>query len=431
MKFCCLVSPDLSAVKVFVGAHNEDRPRAALRTNDMIMTIDGKEVGGMTVESFQLELELAGPELILVVSRYKCVAHDTAAQETQLLSEVDKHINDPSRLDWADIGRSNTSAFHQSNKIQETEHSNQSSPESHISVHSKPSPKYLSTAENRNQSRLESDASREHEVNHALKKPSEALSVKQVQNITDHQDDSIRGGEQESENSSVLSSVEPTDLRTVLEADEESSRNSDEFGEDGNAWCGCVCGKEHSAKGNYFWIQCEACCSWFNVYERCVGFGKKEAETMEEWTCWACEESKSLKSGEKVSVEQTRESPKQERKEMIPKKASSQKSRDKVSVEQKQERKEELPKKGRSDEATDSIESKDNSETTSPHAYKVGSLVFIREHAWSGVNNPEGIARVTGVHKDKEDGRTYDVKYVVGPSSKGVFARYVSAHSFD
>lgn len=405
----------------------------------MIMTVDGKEVGGMTVESFNLTLELAGSELVLVVSRYKCLSQESALQETQLLSEVDKHINDPSRLHWADIG-GGTSAFRKYSKMEETGRLFQSSSESPLSVHSKTSPKHIRASnplKNRNLSLLEPVGSKEEEVNFSTsKKQSEApSSIKQVDNIAEHQDASIRRHEEQSENSSVLSSVEPTDLRSVLEVDEESS-NSDEFGEDGNAWCGCVCGKEHRTKGNYFWIQCEACCTWFNVYERCVGFGKKEAETMEEWTCWACEEGKSLKSCDKA--EQKREFLKQDREEQTVKIVSPLKSREKIAAQKKrklgkQDRKETISKKAPSDDETDSIDSTDNSEITSQQqqVHEVGSLVFIREHAWSGVNNPEGIARVTGTHMDEEDGRTYDVKYIVGRSSKGVFARYVTPHSFN
>ena len=37
----------------------------------MLMAINGKEVGGMTVTGVDIELEISGPEITLIVSRYK------------------------------------------------------------------------------------------------------------------------------------------------------------------------------------------------------------------------------------------------------------------------------------------------------------------------------------------------------------------------
>lgn len=409
----------LSRFKVFVGAHSEDRSRAALRKNDMIMAVDGKEVGGMTEESFKLALELAGSELVLVVSRYKCYSEESEVQERRFLSNVDKHINDQNRLHWADIGASSPSACQNIGKLEETGHIFQkSSPESNESVNFQASPDsttyqsnqmYISAAnQGNNRSMLRADlyVTGEKTDSSPPKKRVEAhdstQSIKQIQSIDEPQDSSVGHDLEENESTSVISSVAPTDLRSVLEADEESS--ADEFGEDGNAWCGCVCGKEHRAKGSYFWIQCEACCSWFNVYQKCVGFGKKEAESMEEWTCWACGGG-----GEEISQE------------------SSDQRLANLKRESSVHRKEPISEIVLSDEETESA----TIEEETSRVHKVGSLVHIQEHAWSGVNNPEGIARVTGVHMDKEDGRTYDVKYIVGHSAKNVFARYVKPHSFD
>jgi hypothetical protein len=342
------------------------------------------------------------------------VLDDSTTQERRLLSKLDKHINDPNRLHWADIGGSDSSAFQEYRKTEETEVIHLSSPPSNAQVQSKrtaPDSNSIKSAvhptANRNRLPHVSNVSTERKDPPIPKTQPKARSslpsINKVENIADHEEDSTRLSKKESETDSGLSSVEPTDLRSILDED---SSNSDEFGEDGNAWCGCVCGKEHPARGNYFWVQCEGCCSWFNVYQKCVGFSKKEAESIEGWTCWACGESKSLESSDNILVEQQKPQP------------------------SKPEREQTISKKAVRDVDIESIESSDD-EIAPQQVHKVGSLVFIREHAWSGVNNPEGIARVTGVRMDEEDGRLYDVKYIVGRSSKGVFARYITPHSFD
>ncbi|GAX14628.1 hypothetical protein FisN_6Lh412 [Fistulifera solaris] len=399
---------------VFVGAHHEEPSIAALRKNDMILTIDGKEVGGMTVESFHLALELAGSELILVVSRYKGLLDNPKTQERRLLSNLDKHINDPNRLHWADIGASDSSAFQEYRKPKETELIHLSSPLSNAQVQPKLTPPDSNSIKsavhptgNRIRMPILSNMAKERKdppITKTNVKDSCSLpSINKVENIADHEEESTRRSDQESESDSEISSVEPTDLRSVLDED---SSNNDEFREDGNAWCGCVCGKEHPARGNYFWIQCEACCSCFNVYQKCVGFGKKEAENIERWACWACGESMSLERSDKLSAGPQKPQP------------------------LKPKRKQPISEKAARDVDIESIESSDD-EIVPQQIHNVGSLVFIREHAWSGVNNPEGIARVTGVRMDEEDGRVYDVKYIVGRSSKGVFARYITPHTFD
>jgi hypothetical protein len=73
-----------------------------------------------------------------------------------------------------------------------------------------------------------------------------------------------------------------------------------------------VCGKIHSKAGGsqgIFWIQCEACQSWYDVSEKCVGFDVKAAETVENWTCWACPESEPLGTTKSGKIQKSRDSP--------------------------------------------------------------------------------------------------------------------------
>ena len=73
-------------------------------------------------------------------------------------------------------------------------------------------------------------------------------------------------------------------------SDESSAFNSQEEDEndDENPWLGCVCGRTHPPPIKVFWIQCESCEAWYNVAEGCIGFNSEDANSLEEWSCWAC-----------------------------------------------------------------------------------------------------------------------------------------------
>ena len=61
-----------------------------------------------------------------------------------------------------------------------------------------------------------------------------------------------------------------------------------EYGGDGTPWMGCVCGKTHPAPIKVFWIQCDCCDAWYNAAEDCLGFDEKAAAQMDRWHCWTC-----------------------------------------------------------------------------------------------------------------------------------------------
>ena len=72
-----------------------------------------------------------------------------------------------------------------------------------------------------------------------------------------------------------------------------------------------------------------------------------------------------------------------------------------------------------------------NTESTAELPYfRVGDMVFIQEHGFPGVSNPEGAAFVKRRYDDGRGNHVYDVKYVVGGIAKGVFAEYVTTHKF-
>jgi hypothetical protein len=77
----------------------------------MIVSVNGKRVGGMTAAGFEIEVEISGPELVLLVSRYKFatkVQDRIQEAERSYLDAIDKVINDDRLLGWTDIGTTTT-----------------------------------------------------------------------------------------------------------------------------------------------------------------------------------------------------------------------------------------------------------------------------------------------------------------------------------
>jgi hypothetical protein len=82
--------------------------------NDMIVSINGKHVGGMSEAGFEIEVEISGPELVLLVSRYKFaskVQDRIQEAERSYLDAIDKVINDERLLGWTDIGATTTTTI--------------------------------------------------------------------------------------------------------------------------------------------------------------------------------------------------------------------------------------------------------------------------------------------------------------------------------
>lgn len=89
--------------KVFLGCAPGSGQATALRVNDMIIAVDGKEVGGMTVHGLYLELDTAGSNLSLTISRYKHANHietKTAQAEDQVMAAIDDALDDDCHLGW-------------------------------------------------------------------------------------------------------------------------------------------------------------------------------------------------------------------------------------------------------------------------------------------------------------------------------------------
>jgi len=90
----------------FFASKTNTRP-GSLNVNDMIIAVNGKLVGGMTETGLELELMLAAPNLLLVVSRYKHAdqaAREYAEMERAMLDIMDSSARDNRLLGWREIG---------------------------------------------------------------------------------------------------------------------------------------------------------------------------------------------------------------------------------------------------------------------------------------------------------------------------------------
>jgi len=367
------------------------RDSCGLKTHDMLMQVNGKAIGGMKVACLALELDLAGSEVVLLVSRYKFPDEIDARErekETECIRRIDFAMTDERLLEWT-----------------------QCEEKGHSSSESKPNPASL---------RLGSQACEKKVTEKTI-----ALCQARQEPITSTI--SATGGVTDEMKTSCLSVASNEEERlggSSPLASQGDSYNSDP--DDGNCWMGCVCGTTHRTKP-VFWIQCNDCFSWYNVNEVCIGFSEKDATDMGPWVCGCT----GFDNGSHVATSMGTES-------LALNKSLQEKGQIK-----------ETARIGAADLESEARICNDeqsfleNSETVvgnstlhlhdedSLQPIPNGTVVAIQEHAWAGVNNPEGIAKITGSRIDEEDGLLYDICYIIGKTKKfGVEARYVSVHEF-
>jgi hypothetical protein len=179
---------------------------------------------------------------------------------------------------------------------------------------------------------------------------------------------------------------------------------------DGNAWCECVCSRKHGENVPRFWIQCDNCQTWYFSSSRCLTFTEEEAPYIGPWSCWGCPDelcddgmtnfTKTRTEGAKRSSPDTEQS-----------QYDSLSSRQDSSTKRKDEW---------------------NVDKSSGLAFQLspGDTVKVEEHAWPGVNNPEGFAKILKAYVDEDGDFVYDIKYIVGGRRKGVLAQFLKPHSF-
>ena len=81
-----------------MGWEDKSASSIGLKIHDMVISINGKAVGGMTEPEFQIELEVCGPEIMLVVSRL-----DISGEDFEMGGQDDNPLG-VMAMDWNEVG---------------------------------------------------------------------------------------------------------------------------------------------------------------------------------------------------------------------------------------------------------------------------------------------------------------------------------------
>jgi hypothetical protein len=230
----------------------------------MILSMNGKSIGGMTELGISVELGVCGRELELVVARYRDsegAAQQLAALEQSEWNSFDQAVGDKRRLDWFEM---NTPGAKPSPRITMLEE-NEFSPVAFRGGSNLDSFEVLSSPNFGPTSFQNEPPARPH----AQFTPSRLSLASPAGSMTSRR----------------------TQRSQMSAAKRSRSVDSIVYNDDDEAWLGCVCGEVHEEPVRVFWIQCDDCRSWYNVAPACVGFKEFEASSVGTWICRACDES--------------------------------------------------------------------------------------------------------------------------------------------
>jgi hypothetical protein len=402
-----------------------------LRVNDMVIVVNGKSVGGMTTAGVEIELEQAGPDLILIVSRYKFpeIVQKTVAQSEQsYLSAFDSAINNDRELGWTDLGSTAISSnfdgvigpslIHTDDDFPKTQtvclKSSDSVDDSGRSIERGPS-------DGSTNSNYRKDELRKVETESAEGRRRGFVPIQNVkENVPVESKESNTKQKPRRNDRGAIGSI------SVDNIPDDISESKDDGTDDGNAWCGCVCGATHKKSQTHkeiFWIQCDACSSWYDCSSDCLGFSESQAKAISSWTCWGCPVPASQCDLSTMEVPESQcdlsnmEVARPGRVSISPVAAET----------ASRNARKELDEPSLSRNETTGIVGETND---TMKIFGTGDLVYVTEHGWAGVNNPEGVAKVLNAYLDKDGDQVYDVKYVVGPKVNGVLPEYLCRHYF-
>lgn len=313
----------------------------------MIIEINGKRVGGMTMCSVMVELEITGPRLTLLISRYKFaneLQQQLSTEDATQNAAVDYCINDDRRLDWNDIGlvlcdtkascndnyddipdESVEMTCHEDNRQCRpcSDHTNRKN-----NVRNNQLERNLSPAEEQvrtSQAKDETNVDNPQKLNVQENSPRlldcqvpASTCFKSIDNPLGHFEQIEQGASDTIENLTEITRSTGIRSAKTYTASVHSHNNeklctqkltswrseenfagiqnltpssSESSAEDytGKVVLPCVCGSRHSKSDERFWLQCENCDSWFHTISFCVGFTELEAPYIKKWICGGCQ----------------------------------------------------------------------------------------------------------------------------------------------
>ena len=303
--------------------------KVALNVHDIILSVNGLDVGGMTELGLEVELEVSGPDILIAVSRYRFPSFDhqnAAAKEYASLKVFDEIQGDKKALGWHEFALIEESVSRTTSKLMPPSTPGEDTFIADLDDQT-PSTKFgLTTFDEVSDDTLQCAGNDVVETNGTTKnlasmivkenkltceidpkepsrkkqqkitciKQSECLVVDTNKEVQVSQDP-IHGLDTCRTYNSLYKFREggPLDAATTRNDFESDT----EYDDDDNPWSGCVCGIIHELPIPVFWIQCDQCDAWFNVWERCVGVSEEDASHLSRFHCWSCDPPDKLTDG--------------------------------------------------------------------------------------------------------------------------------------
>jgi hypothetical protein len=285
--------------QVYRGNESEPTPGLGLRLHDMILSMNGKSIGGMTELGAGIELDVCGRHLELVVSRYKNRVGATRQLVTKERHERESFydaINDRSRLDWYEVNPHSGNAFNVD--MQQASDMTPLDPlDSQGSL--RDSFDFRAIDDSQQDPSAEGNSVTPAAIEQVGMSPNktrglEQFSLSQISltspnSLVSYQDE---GGSEKAKTKEI-------------DGDESHTENCTDDDNDDNCCLGCVCGEIHPEPIRVFWIQCDDCHSWYNVASLCAGFTESEVSSSGRWLCRACDDTVDDQSSVESNSEQS------------------------------------------------------------------------------------------------------------------------------
>ena len=466
----CLVTSVDSLSPASTAIIHGSTTNSALHVHDMVLSVNGRNIGGMTELGLEVELEISGPIVQVAVSRYRfdtSYRQDAEEKEEAELQVLEEMLGDKTELGWHEVALTD---FPQDDcvprlllspkKMIETQacasletRTEHIVPKGDCNTDTDRSTSFMIGADNipnKQPGWIERDSKYR-----CAKHPSphkDRLTTR-VATMT-----CVRGTVVPGENGIIYSLYgaphndhgSETDCSETLVRNEEhreaiidvECESVNEYDDDDNPWSGCVCGEIHEPPIPVFWIQCDQCDAWFNVWERCTGLSEENASLLSEFKCWSChppdmqsvdegsgysladiknrvteegdiENGSEMKTGDSRVVQGT---PHDDKHSHCPSRGSSRNGFQGVCIDD--------PKCDPPTLLSSSEQPKRKRNTR----IEVGTLVQVTERRSPGINELGGVGRITDSHV--EGGHTlYDIKYMIGNHREyGIDSEWVKLH---
>ena len=265
------------------------------------------ESTGMTEAGFELELDLSTTSLVLVVSRYKHTEEADqkfALMEQQMFDHMDNVSRDNRLLGWQEIGNGATRmdpSSQLSSSLLMIEDSTTTTTTNNKSKYNRRSEQQQlrtmpigESATTLDQTILsESNKSKDgSNGNKLVKNGRNGVHSKKKDAAFEHRLENLKSSigsdvDERGEAHRSLITIENKNNNDPDDDDDFDNNDDSSFSSDQNPCMGCICGELHDDRFKKFWLQCESCKSWYDVAQKCIGFGRNKAENIV-WHCEAC-----------------------------------------------------------------------------------------------------------------------------------------------